>query len=483
MHYFNNIKNILFVKTFIDSGIGSSLPEMDLFITSSVIERNTPDIYNYTFFNIGYDYTDDTNFINLIKTKEIHIIVFSVSLLEKTQFHALCKVIKNFDKNIITIVSGQLADISKEKILTDNNVDFVAYGESYITIKELVLTLNNNLDLSAIDGLCYRENSSVVINNQRAFCDEVDSFAIAEKIWDIVDIKKYSKFFGWNGINQQDYYIPIIASFGCPFNCSYCTNRLKLGNKFRKRSVDSVVNEINMLVNKFSIKEIHFFDSVFDYDKQWAKEILTTLSKRKDKLSIAFPHGLRIDCMDEEMIDLFEKAGVYKVTYAIETASNDLQQKINKNLDLKRAKEIIELTSMKNIIVCGYFMLGFPDETEEQMKKTIEYACSSKIDVAAFFKYSDLYSNMNKEYLLGEDFTKFGYFSKNDSLTDMKTNALLLVSQWKFYLKAKRLKSIFLKSKNKFIFMKQFIKFVGIIIYDYILYKVIYEKYLTKNKT
>lgn len=478
MHYFNNIKNILFIKTFIDSGIGSSLPELDLFITASVIETVNPNIYQYTFFNVGYDYTDDNDFISLIKSKEINSVVFNVNLLEKTQFHKLCKIIKDFDKNIVIIVSGQLADISKEKILKDNNVDFVVYGEVYVTIKELIFALNNGNSLSNIDGLCYRDKQNIIVNKNREFYDDVDSFIITEKIWNLIDIKKYSKSFGWNGINQQEYYIPILASFGCPFQCSYCTNRLRFGTKFRKRSAERVVKEINLLADKFSVKEIHFFDAVFNYDKQWAKEILKELSKRKEKLSISFPHGLRIDCMDEELIDLFEQAGVYKVTYAIESASPVLQKAINKNLDLEKAKRIIELTSDHNIIVCGYFMLGLPNETEKEMKQTIEYACNSKMDIAAFFKYSDLYSNINKEYVIDEDFTKFGYFSKNDDAYNMKVNAFLLVSQWKFYLNYNRLKNIFIKSKNKFVFIKHFIKFLGIIIYDYILYKVIYEKYL-----
>ena len=475
MHYSNNIKNIFFIKTFIDSGIGASLPEMDLFITASVIEKNYPNTYKYTFFNMGYDYVNDSDLINLIKEKQADIIIFNVSLLEKTQFHNLCKLIKEFNRNIIIVVSGQLADIVREKILIDYNVDFVVFGESYLTIKELLFSLNKDTDLSSVNGICYRIEKNILINKDRDFYDNVDDFVIIEKIWDNIDIKKYSKYFDWNGINQQENYIPIIASFGCPFNCSYCTNRLRFGSKFRKRSCESVVKEINFLADKFSVKEIHFFDAVFNYDKQWAKEILSKLSKRKDKLSIAFPHGLRIDCMDEELIELFEKAGVYKVTYAIETASENLQKVI------KEEKEIIELTSKRNIIVCGYFMLGFPNETEKEMKQTIEYAKNSKFDIAAFFKYSNLYEKMNKEYIIDESFTKFGYFSKNDNLNNMKINAFLLISQWKFYLNYKRLKNIFIKSKNKFMFIKQFIKFIGNMIYIYILYKIIYEKYVTKT--
>lgn len=470
--------NILFIKTFVDSGTGTSLPEIELFISASCIERGAPDKYKYTFFNVGYDYINDLQFVDLIRKKEIDIVVFSVNLLEKSSFHKLAKIIKTFNKNIIVIVSGQLASISKENILEDNNVDIVVYGEIYITVRDLIFAINDNDTLDKVDGICYRQNNKTVINKSRMFYDNVDDFVILNKIWDIIDIKKYSKSFGWNGINQHDVYIPILASFGCPFKCSYCTNRLLLGEKFRKRSVESVINEIDMLVEKFSINEIHFFDAVFNYDKEWAKAILKKLAEKEKKVSISFPHGLRVDYMDEELIKLFEKAGVYKVTYAIETASPRLQNKINKNLNLEYANKIIDITAKTSIIVCGYFMLGLPSETESDMKETIKYACKSNLDIAAFFKYSDLYSNVNKKYVIDEDFTKFGYFSKNDDLNNMKIDALLLISQLKFYLNRKRLMNLFLKSKNKFIFIKQFIKFVGIIIYNYILYKIIYEKYV-----
>ncbi|MDD5101898.1 MAG: radical SAM protein, partial [Endomicrobiaceae bacterium] len=453
---------------------------------ASFLEQKYPDTHKYIFLNLGYDYINDEKILEIIINNNIDIVHFSTNVWETAILHRFTKLVKNINKNITVIVSGQLASIVKDKLLQDENIDITIYGESYVTFKELVYAINKNTGLQNIEGICYRKENIPVINSERQLYENVDEFVIVDKIWDLIDIKKYSKYLGWNGINQKNYYIPVLASFGCPFDCTYCTNRLYLGNKFRKRSINSVVDEIQYLIHKFNIYEIHFFDAVFNCDITWSKKILQEIIDRKLPVAIAFPHGLRVDCIDEELINLFKKAGVYKVTYAIETASPSLQKQINKNLDLNLANKIIELTAKKNIIVCGYFMLGFENESENEMLQTISYACNSKFDIASFFKYSHLYDSVNKQYnndgmKNNDSFMEFSYFSNDlKNIESMKINYFILLAQRKFYLNIKRLLILFIKSKKKIKFIVQTMKAICIITQGYLISKIYYN--LKKDK-
>lgn len=470
------MKNILFIKTFMNSGIGASLPETDLFISASFIENRNPNSYDYTFFNVGYDYTTETAFTDTIKRNNFDIVLFSANAWETQNLHELCKIIKTVNEKIVVCVSGQLASIVKESLLKDKNIDVVIYGEPFVSFYEILCAVESNTSFENIEGICYRRLNNVVVNRQRPLYENVDDFRISNKIWDLVDIKKYSGSLSWNGLNKNKYYIPIISSFGCNFLCSYCTNRLFLGNQFRVRSTKSVVDEIEYLVNKFNIYEIHFFDAVFNSDINRSKELLKEIINRKIKISIAFPHGLRIDKTDEELIKLFKEAGVYKLTYAIETASTRLQKQIKKNIDLEKAKKIIELTAKQKIIVCGYFMLGFDTESEEEMSETIKYACDSDFDIASFFKYSPMYEQALKIYTTKQNLIDFSYFSNNlNNKESIKINYYILLAQRKFYLNFKRLFRLFIKSERKVSITVQIIKAISIILQGYIVSQLFYN--------
>ena len=131
------------------------------------------------------------------------------------------------------------------------------------------------------------------------------------------------------------------------------------------------MKEIELLVEKYKIGEIEIVDDIFNIDLPRAKQICDEIIRRKLKIKISFPNGLRVDRMDEELVLKLKQAGTHLLDYAIETGSPELQKRIGKNLDLAKAREIIKLTAAQGIFTGGFFMLGFPDETKEQMLATV----------------------------------------------------------------------------------------------------------------
>jgi radical SAM superfamily enzyme YgiQ (UPF0313 family) len=140
-----------------------------------------------------------------------------------------------------------------------------------------------------------------------------------------------------------------------------------------------------MLKQDYGAREIEIEDDCFNVDLDRAKEIARKMIDEKLDLALSFPTGLRADRMDRELIDLLKQAGAYRIIYAIETAVPRLQRLIRKDLDFPRAEQMIAYTADRGIMTCGFFMQGFPTETEAEMRQTVAYAEKSKLHQAFFF--------------------------------------------------------------------------------------------------
>jgi len=219
------------------------------------------------------------------------------------------------------------------------------------------------------------------------------------------------------------------------------------GRKFRPRSVDSVMAEIMMLKRDYGIQVLEIVDDCFNLDLDRAKSIAREIAARKLDLSISFPNGLRADRMDEELIDLLKMAGTYRINYAVETASPRLQKLIHKNLDLGRAREVISYTAGKGIFTFGFFMMGFPTETEDEMRLTLDYALLSEFHAAYFFYVNpipgtDLFRRFPVSGVGQSDIESMNYFDLKVNLSEVSDKQLRKISKEayrRFYFSPRRI--------------------------------------------
>lgn len=267
--------------------------------------------------------------------------------------------------------------------LGHKEVDFAVIGEGEETLAELALAIRNGRqEFEAINGLAFKDKAGQIVANQpRDFIADLDS--LPYPAYHLLDLEKYFKFPDMHGIvKKRDRFMPILTSRGCPYGCIYCSK--VFGYKFRSRSPAHVLNEILLLYQKYKVREIHIEDDTFNIDLKRAKEILDLIINRRLDLSIQFPSGLRADLVDEELMAKIKKAGTFMVAFGVETASPRMMQVINKNLDLKKVEAAVDLAVSKGMWTWGYFLLGLPDETREEMETTISYACRSRLHVASF---------------------------------------------------------------------------------------------------
>ena len=280
------------------------------------------------------------------------------------------------------VFGGPHATVSPLKCIEDPNVDFVVIGEGEDTFPELLERMFSGTNqYQDIRGIAFRNGGKTVVTERREYREDLDN--IPFPAWDLIDMEGYFHAPRWQFIQAERRYMPIFTSRACPYQCVYCHHIF--GKKFRHRSPENVFQEIKFLHDHYGIREYLISDDMFNAQIQRAIAICDLIIQSGIKIYITFPNGMRGDIMTDELLRKLRQAGTYKIVYAIETASPRLQKLIKKNVDLEKLKRVIEKTHDLGLIVHGFFMLGFPTETREEVMMTVKYALASKLHIGGFF--------------------------------------------------------------------------------------------------
>lgn len=225
----------------------------------------------------------------------------------------LSKLIReNYPHKKITI-GGPLPTVIYKDLIPEY-VDTVVIGEGEDTITELV----QGKELLEIKGIAYWDNG-IKINQRRELISDLDR--IPFPAWHLVELEKYKIPV------KHPPVVTMITSRGCPFKCIHCT-RVVHGPKIRLRSIENIIDEISYLVDRFKIREIHFWDDNFTLNLDRTKELCEAIIKQGYKdLHFRLPNGIRADRGDFEMFQLLARAGFYWVTIAVESGVQEIVNK------------------------------------------------------------------------------------------------------------------------------------------------------------
>jgi radical SAM superfamily enzyme YgiQ (UPF0313 family) len=407
-----------------------------------------------------------------------HLLGLTSMHLEKEEAHSIAKLAKEIIPSVKIVIGGPYASAGYYSALEDKNIDFAVVGEGEEIIDELIESSSQCYqDLHKIKGLAYKEGENIHFNGQRDFIEDLDSLPFPA--WDSIDLNDY--FYGKkrtleNPLQVHKKAVSILSSRGCPYQCSYCHNIF--GKRFRARSPENVVDEIELLYNAYGVKEIEFVDDSFNIDKLRVERLLDLIIKRNLDIKICFSNGIRLDRIDEELLGQMKKAGTYRINYGIESASKRIQKIIKKNLDIDIAKDVINKTVKKGILCGGFFMMGFPTETEEEIMETLKFAISSKLHTAVFsivtpFPNTDMYEQAIAKNNISPaiDFSDVQRASLNLSeVTDTRLEELRLYAYRRFYFNPIRALRIFLRAPLKVPVFKNFIEVVRVALFKKLLY-------------
>ncbi|KPK05342.1 MAG: hypothetical protein AMS20_06765 [Gemmatimonas sp. SG8_28] len=280
----------------------------------------------------------------------------------------------------VAVAGGPHASDNPHDVLANEAFDGAVVGEGERTAVELVGRLLAGESLDGIPGLARRVDGGVALQ-PRAVIEALDELPIPDyALIDFLGINRGHVDFSFR---RNVKHANLFTSRGCPYRCLYCHQ--VFGKRMRAHSAERVLEEVKRLHDGWGITHFQIIDDIFNLDRDRAMTFYDLVVREGLKLVISFPNGLRGDRVDDEMVDAMWDAGVRYISYAIETGSPRIQKLIQKNMNLDRIRRAIERSTAKGIVCKGYFMLGFPTETEEEALQTIQFANDSDLVLAMFF--------------------------------------------------------------------------------------------------
>lgn len=194
----------------------------------------------------------------------------------------------------------------------------------------------------------------------------------------------------------------IMTSRGCPYQCTFCSQHTVHGRKMRYFSIERTLEMVKTLINEYNINTFVIEDDLFTIDKKRTINLMKSLRKLEIlNFELQVPNAFAINTLNEEVVDELSKTGIEVACLAIESGSKYVQRNIiKKNVNLEKAKQIVKFFTNRGIIVRCYFIMGFPKETKEHMRESIDYARNLGADWCTFYPVVPLVgSEMYKQFV------------------------------------------------------------------------------------
>lgn len=389
------------------------------------------------------------------------VVGLSAMTYEAGCMHDLAKLVKAQLPEARVVCGGPHPSVAAEDVMQDAAVDLVVRGEGEFIFSDVLTGIaDGRTDWDGCAGITWRRTSetegasTVVHEPDRPPPSDLNDMPFPA--WDLVDHEKYYHVPRGGVIYAHKEFATMFSSRACPWRCTYCHN--SYGKVFRERSAENVLAEMQLLIEKYGVKEFVFMDDIFNFRAERAKCIARGIVEKGWKIKLTFPNGFRGDILDEELVDLLVEAGMYRCMVAVESAEPRIQKVMKKNLKIDRVAKIVDYIASKGVMVHGAFMLGFPTETAAEMRSTIDWATKSSFHTAAFFrvipfKGTELFKQVEEAgYDLPTDWSAYEPYQSDINLSEVEEKEILRLRKSayrRFYLSPKRMWRIFKLIPNK----------------------------------
>lgn len=360
---------LLAIKSYIKEHADVEIVDMTVLVKRGILQPDD------TFYVMAAEY---------LKKLQADLYAFSTKSGSLIQTIKIAETLKLVMPTALVAFGGPQATACDEEILKDSQVDFIIRGEGEIPFEHITEALMGTEELDDICSLTFRNHKN---SDAERIC-EMDNLPIPS-------YDEYRSYYEDYLEGKPEYdiqsYVPIDSARGCPSNCKFCYSPIMWKRECRVKSAERLIKEIEYLYKEFNISSVFFTEDNFTVSRQRVIDFCNALIDKN--LPIKWNCYSRIDTIDYAMIDIMEKAGCRQIYYGIESGSSKILNLLKKAYSINTALSIVSYSLKKGIYVTASFILGFPEETAEDISVTLN----------AFFETVSL-GAASKLHLLGVEY-------------------------------------------------------------------------------
>jgi anaerobic magnesium-protoporphyrin IX monomethyl ester cyclase len=336
----------------------------------------------------------------------------------------LARLSKEALPDVPTVLGGSHVTFTATETLRENAcVDMVVRGEGEQTIQELVACLRENQTPKGILGVSYRRNGEIVHNPPRPFIQDLDTLPLPAR--HLVEVAPY---------NAPG---ALITSRGCPGRCIFCAATAMSGHRYRVRGPERVVDEMEHLRYEYGLRRLTILDDTFTgLPKKLTLPVCREIKRRR--LEITWSCESRVDVATPETLDALREAGCDSIQFGVESGSPKVLATLRKGITLDQVRQAVRHAVGLGMRVYCSFILGHPDETEEDARLTLDFAGEVRqlgVEIAALvfltpFPGTDVYERREAHGITLHETNWAKFISSNPIISTRHLSREKLLQLW-----------------------------------------------------
>ncbi len=346
------------------------------------------------------------------RIKQYHPKIIGITCLTpfKDLADKIAHITKEVDKDIKVVVGGHHPTFCPDEMIENHDIDFVVMGEGELPLLEIVKRiLSGERNFNSAPGIMYRENNTVKKTPAADLIADLDTLPVPDRGLVIeCDYERYKNHY-------------VSTARGCPYTCSFCSDRTMWRKKVRRRSVNNVIAELKHLNDNYNVQCIDFTDGTFTYDMNYLKEFCESLIN--ENINVNWRCTARYNNIKEEMLPLLKKSNCAGLYFGLESGSKRILEAIDKKTTIEQIIKVSQMVSDSGLSSITAVMIGLPKETREDIDSTLKLMREIKTDIFDVNCYvplpgTELFNKLSRKKRDSLDWKEIGYKSFNNHFTE-----------------------------------------------------------------
>jgi radical SAM superfamily enzyme YgiQ (UPF0313 family) len=333
--------------------------------------------HTVTFLDLALESGDSVDtLIGWVKGHQAQAIGFSAITPQYNECLDLVNRARSRLGSIPIIIGGPPPSALPEEVLRDGVADIVVISEGEEIAPDLFGALEVEGDLNSVPGIAFLDSEGNFLQTSPGQ-QVADLDTIPYPAWDIVQPHRYRGKL--RGLRRAT----VLTSRGCPYRCVNCYRGPSGGPRYRKRSTNNIMGELNRLHREYGIRAFGIRDDVFTLDMDHSRELCDAILAQK--LKMFWDCETRVDCVDRDLLKKMKRAGCICIDFGVESGSDEILKKLRKKITKDQIRQAFRYCHEIGIPTRAFFMIGTPWETRESVDETISFAKEIRASKSTFF--------------------------------------------------------------------------------------------------